>query len=263
MKKVIINADDFGLDELQNAAVLKGYQAGNLNYASLVVNTDGFCGAVENVISKCPHLNLGIHLNIVEGRALTNCPKLTDACGRFNRGYLYLLVNQFDKELLIQIENEFCAQIEAALNAGVKLTRIDSHVHVHSIFEIFNITCKLAKKYNIEYVRTQFEYPYLVFPKCLSFTFIVNLIKIAVLNLSTVLNRKTINKYKLKTNDSILGVGYTSMMDKQTVLEGIKHSKGSLVEIVIHPKLTDENAQNEEYLITQDGDLNAKRLNNM
>lgn len=263
-KTLILNADDLGLSQANNNAVLSGYQFGLLQHASLIVNTDGFEDAIQNVIQKCPNLNIGIHLNIFEGKALTNCPFLTDTNKNFNHEYLYFLINQFNKSILMQIENEFRAQIEKALQNNIEIKRIDSHVHIHSIPEIFKITCNLAKEYNIEYVRTQFEIPYLVFPQCLSLKFLINIIKICILNFCTLFNKKIINKYNLKTNDNIIGVGYTSMMNRNTIIDGVKAAKNGTIEAVIHPCLYNDNRTNsltQEYQITQDECLKAKFLN--
>lgn len=260
--KIVLNADDFGLSEHHNIAVLKGYTAGVLTSASLMVNSEEFQSAVNDVISNCSGLDIAIHLNIMEGKALTNCPLLTDKDGFFNKNYLYLI--QHNKNLKKQIEDEFRAQIEKALSCGVKIKRLDSHVHTHAIPELFKITCKLAKEYNIEYVRTQFEKPYLIFPECCSIKFLINLVKVMLLNFFTLINRKTLKEYNLKTNDYIIGVCYTGMMSSKTVLKGIKKYKNKSVEIVIHPSDNDKSSSlYKEFLITQDRDLKANLLNSI
>lgn len=254
-RKIVLNADDFGLTKYHNMAVLKGYNNGVLAQASLMVNTESFSEAVEDVMQNCARLNLGLHLNIMEGKALTDCYLLTDKNGFFNKNYLYLMLNQYNKKLKEQIEKEFRAQIEKALQHGIKIDRLDSHVHTHAIPELFKITCKLAKEYGIGYVRTQFEKPYFVFPDCINTKFPINLIKVALLDYFTLINRKTINEFNLKTNDNIIGVCYTGMMNRKTVLEGIKKNSGSLVEIVIHPCFYDDgriDSHTKEFLITQD-----------
>ncbi len=259
MTKFILNADDFGLSENHNMAVLEGYKTGILKSASLVVNGDAYFSAVRDVIPACNELEIAIHLNIIEGRALTKCPLLTDEKGVFNRGYLYFILMQFDKEFQTQVENEFRAQIARAIESGVKILRVDSHVHTHAIPQIFEIAAKLAREYNIEQIRTQCETPYFVFPDCFSLNFLVNLIKIALLSFFTAINVKTVKKYSLKTNDKILGVGYTGMMTSKTVscgAEKVKAGAGAGVcEVLIHPCAYNNDIQNshtKEFLITQD-----------
>jgi len=61
-KKFILNADDFGMSEAFNRAVLEGYSSGILKSASLVANGDAFNEAWKNVIPSCPNLGVGVHL---------------------------------------------------------------------------------------------------------------------------------------------------------------------------------------------------------
>lgn len=260
-KKVILNADDFGLTIHHNKAVLEGYQTGILTSASLCTNSDAFYDAVENVLSKCLNLRSGVHLNIMEGKALTNCRLLLDRNGYFNKGYLYLILNQHKKKLQEQIKQEFKAQIEMSLNHNIQIDHLDSHVHTHAIPQIFKIVCNLAKEYNIKYVRTQNEKPYLVYPEFLSYKFAVNLIKIGLLKYYTNQNKKIIKNLNLKTNDYTIGIGYTGMMNSDIVCKGLNKIKEGCVEAIIHPCKYDNSTKNshfKEFEITQDLILKEK-----
>ena len=171
-KFFILNADDFGLSFANNQAVLEGYTNGFLTSASLCANTEGYENAVHDIMPDCPNLSIGAHLNIMEGKSLTECPMLTDKKGNFNRGYLYLIQNSTNPELLDQIENEFRAQIDK-IKESTTIDHVDSHVHTHAIPEIFKITCRLAEEYNIDFIRTQFEELYFIprFEKHLNFKY--------------------------------------------------------------------------------------------
>ncbi len=148
--------------------------------------------------------------------------------------------NPKEKEFLEQVEKEFRAQIEEVRAKDIKITHLDSHVHVHSIPPIFEIVCKLAREYGINHIRTQFEQIYFV-PDIfvhLSKEYLLNLVKIGILDTFTLINRKTLKKYGLKTNDFLIGVGYTGMMSSLTVscgLAALKDVKDVTVEALIHP----------------------------
>lgn len=262
-KKFILNADDFGLDQYHNQAVLEGYINGFLTSASLITNTSSFDSAVNDILPDCANLSVGVHLNIVEGKSLTTCKIITDNCGNFNKGYLYFLINQNNQALLEEIEQEFRAQIEKAKNS-LQISHIDSHVHIHSVPAIFNLVCRLAKEYEIPYVRTQYEELYFVprFEKHFNFKYPVNLIKLFLLQNFTKINRQTVDKYGLKTNDFIIGVGYTGMMDNYTVEFGLRGiNEDSITEALIHPCKYDnhkKDSHTKEFAITQNKDLNAK-----
>ena len=241
-RKFILNADDFGMSQAFNRAVLEGYSEVLLKSASLTANGEAFEQAVTQVIPQCPDLGVGIHLNIIEGKALcTDLKTLTNEDGIFNQSYVKLLIKSYnpkETEFLSEVEREFRRQIEKVMSK-TPVSHSDSHVHVHSIPRIFNIVCRLAKEYGIKQVRTQFERPYLIpdLYKHLNKTFFINLIKVALLDTFTLFNEATIHKYGLNTNDYLIGVTYTSMMDALSVAYGVMaiNMDKVVVETLIHP----------------------------
>lgn len=268
VKKFILNADDFGLSKALNRAVLEGFQGGLLKSASLTANGEAFDEAINSVIPACPDLGIGIHLNVIEGKALCeDIDTLTDSNGNFNNSYVQLLLKAYnpkETEFLPQLEREFRRQIETIM-AKTPVTHIDSHVHVHSIPKIFNMVCRLAKEYGIKQVRTQFEKPYIIpdLQKHLTLKYPINLIKVALLNFFTIFNEAIIHKYGLQTNDYIVGVTYTSMMDALTVAYGVMAIKydNVTVEALIHPCRYEDGTINnhfDEFMLTKNKKLKDK-----
>ena len=262
-KNFILNADDFGMSDAFNSAVLEGNTKGILTSASICANGEAFDSAIKEILPQCPTLSLGVHLNIIEGKSLTKCPLLTDKNGEFNNGYISMILKSFDIEFLEQVEKEFRAQIEKVLNVA-KVDHIDSHVHTHAIPNIFKITAKLAKEYNIPYIRTQFEKPYItpVLKKHLNSKYPPNILKIILLNMFTILNKPVAKRYDLKFNDYLIGVGYTGMMDNKTIEYGLNAlKKDCLAECLIHPCKFDKPSEDShyfEYLATINEDLKEK-----
>lgn len=262
-KKFILNADDFGMSKAFNRAVLEGYHNGFLTSASLCANGKAFNAAVNEIIPECPNLGIGVHLNIMEGRSLTKAPSLTNKRGKFNNSYLKLILNSNNPKFLDQIEFEFRTQIETVMNY-TKVDHIDSHVHTHAIPNIFNITARLADEYKIPFIRTQYEEMYFVpsLKKHLNLKYPPNILKILLLNHFTKINKATLKKYNLKTNDYLIGVGYTGLMDDMTIEYGLKAiEEDCLVEALIHPchyAVSNKNQHYNEFLITQNKGLKDK-----
>lgn len=258
-KKFILNADDFGMTNAFNKAVLDGYNHGFLTSASICANGEAFESAVNEIIPECPNLGLGVHLNIIEGNSLQNNEQ-------FNKGYLKLMHLSNNPSFLKQVEKEFRLQIEKIL-AFKKADHLDSHVHVHAIPKIFELTCKLAKEYEINQVRTQYEKFYFVpdLMKHINIHYPPNILKILLLNHFTFhSNRKLIEHYGLQTNDYIIGVGYTGLMDDKTIYHGLNTiEEDATVEALIHPcnfmdPNTCKNQHHKEFMITQNMDLKDK-----
>jgi len=238
-KKIIITADDFGINKFSNDAIVELLSFGILKSTCLITNMDGFYDAIDK-IKMNNDIDIGLHLNVVEGKSLVFKTRsyLTNDFGEFSNSFLSLLIKSYDDRFLEQLEEEFCAQIERAIKNGVKISYINSHVHTHSIPNIFKLVLKLCKKYNIKAIRTQNEPFYCVknFKKHFKMSYFINIIKNILLNYFTYINKKTLKNTDVKTNDEFLGVLYTGNMDKNTILEGIKKIKNNS-EIILHPTL--------------------------
>jgi predicted glycoside hydrolase/deacetylase ChbG (UPF0249 family) len=254
----ILNADDFGMTKTRNQAIFEGHKKGFLKSASICVNGDEFEEAAREIVPQCPGLGVGVHLNIIEGKALRPGSYLTDGSGNFKPGFIRLLRCSGNKKFLQDVEDEMRAQIEKGL-ASIKFDHADSHVHTHGIPNIFKIAVKLAKEYGLKGIRTQYEKRYTVpgASENLSRAFLVNRVKVLLLNTFTLRNRSFLGG--LKTNSLILGVGYTAMMNAQTVEYGLRNAlklQGDLVvEALFHP---DSACQNGEYQIPFDRELETK-----
>ena len=268
-KKFILNADDFGMSHAHNTAVKEGFKEGVLKSTSLVANGEAFDEA-RKIWLSCPELGVGVHLNIIEGKSLTRkLEMLTDINGNFNKSYLELIINSYkpnNRLFMEELEQEFSAQIELVKNSGINITHIDSHVHTHAIPPIFELVCRLAKEYGIKQVRTQHENFYMI-PDVyihLKKTYLLNIIKVLLLNIFTKKNKQFSRINGLKTNDYLIGVGYTSMMNNLTVLYGLaslRKKENITVEVLIHPCRYDEGFIDNhfnEYCITKSKNLKEK-----
>ncbi len=153
---IIINADDFGFNSSVNKAIIESFNNELINSTTLLPNMPGFDEAVElahkhNIIAK-----IGIHLTLTEGQPVTSDMLIK---GYFNDRYncdlamfkrrLFFLAKK-RKEL---IYNEFAAQIMKVRNAGIQITHIDTHHHIHEVLSITRIILTLLKSYNIPSMR--------------------------------------------------------------------------------------------------------------
>jgi len=259
MKNLIFNSDDFGLNEEANLDIMEGYSKGILTSTCIAPNGEFYEHGLKEILPEIPNIGKGIHLNIVEGKSLTNPLLFTDKNGRFNKGFIWFLYNSNNKKLLSQIEQEFRAQIEKII-ADTEIDHINSHVHIHAIPSIFNLTLKLALEYKIKNIRVQYEKPYFVpkFNKILTPRYPVNLIKLELLNTLSITNKNTVlklnsNSKKININDYLIGVNFTGNMDRDTILAGLsslQNIENKTVEILVHPK----------YLTCDEYKLNYKEL---
>jgi len=151
MKRVIFNADDLGICEATNTAILRAHREGVLTSASLMANGAALTHAIETVIQPAPELGIGLHLCLTSGFCVgpaVEIPLLVDEQGRFKRGFgsLLKLVWGGGKEALRQIRRELGAQFEKLADAGVEIDHVNGHRHFHMIPPIFEIVAELAQE---------------------------------------------------------------------------------------------------------------------
>ena len=219
MKKFILNADNFGKNSDYNRGVLNGYNNGFVTSASISV---------------------GVHLDITQGKPLTDANLLIDNTGEFSSTFLSLIKAVNNDALLREIEAEFRAQIEK-VQTVCKITHIDSVEHIHVIPKLFNLVCKLADEYSIPYIRTYKEELYFVrgLKYLINPHFYINLLKFIVISHYDSLDKVILKSYpNLRTNNNIIGITYSKIFDKLTLEEGLKtldDEDDILVECFIHP----------------------------
>ena len=147
--ELIINADDFGMSRTVNQAIVDGYNNGILTSTCIMANMPAFEDAIRK-LNQIEGIGLGVHLNIIEYKTILKTleknSKLYDKEGRFNNGFIQMIIKSFDDDFMFEVEQEFRAQIETVLQYA-KPDHLDSHVHTHAIPRIFNLVCKLAKEY--------------------------------------------------------------------------------------------------------------------
>jgi len=266
-KKIIITADDFGISQKTNQAILKGFNDGLLTSTCIMANGEAFEHALQEILPDCPNIGLGIHLNIIEGKTVRPIHRdslLCDNQGNYDNGFVQLLARSTNKAFLNEVETDFRIQIEKIL-AKTTVCHLNSHVHTHAIPNIFQITCKLAEEYGIKYIRTQKEIPYFIpsLQKHLNLKYPINLIKLGLLNTFSKINKKTLKKYSVYSNDYFIGVTYTGYIDENAILYGIRAIKeeNSITEIILHPTVDINKKSNyQEFLSITNSNLKNEFL---
>ena len=154
VRLVIINADDFGFAPGVNRGIIEAHDAGTLSSASMMVNTPAFSEAVELAASRAAMLGIGLHLNLLTGRPLSEVPTLADP----RTGEFYPLAKLARRALTGRVEprdvrRECDAQLSALAAHGIRATHLDSHRHTHALPGILPAVLASALAAGIRYVR--------------------------------------------------------------------------------------------------------------
>lgn len=238
MLKKIFNADDFGISPGVNQAIAKAHKEGVLNSTSIMINLKYAPQAVE-LAGKMPDLNIGLHANLTNEMPVLSrhrIPLLVDERGKFAHGFvdLALLSVLHPRELKRQVKIEVKAQIEKALAAGIKLTHLDSHRHVHMIPGIFKAFLELQQEYKIPRLRFVNENPWLTIKSTKGYEWLKDggLVKNLVLVSCAMLNKLL---WKYKSDTYFYSIINTCKISRDK-LKDIKIPAGyQAVEVGIHP----------------------------
>src|SRR5207237_814650 len=80
-RRLIVNADDFGLSDGVNRAISEAHAAGTVSSASLLVNAPGFADAVRRA-RAAPALGVGLHFNLTMGAPVSPATAVPSLCDR-------------------------------------------------------------------------------------------------------------------------------------------------------------------------------------
>lgn len=156
--KVIVNADDFGMSESVNRAILQSFDLGIISTTTIMCNMPGFMEACELAHQNKIIDRIGIHLNITEGLPLTedikNFPKFYSS-GQMYKSFKGHFLNKEESRVVYK---EFQAQLNLCRKQGLIPTHADSHHHFHHFWGIGKVVKELAIANNILAVRLRFNW---------------------------------------------------------------------------------------------------------
>jgi len=235
-KKLIINADDYGLCREVNRAVemlaLDSAADGVPRLGGVSVLASGECWEqAADFLGSHPWLSAGAHLNAVEGRPVSTAPEIGILLGNDGcfAGLKTLLPRWLMSPLAVPraVEIEWRAQVERLLRAGVKLFHADSHQHLHAFPPAYRIAVRLCREYHIPALRRPVErhqYP-------------ERRASLIALRASWTLARAGAGTATLRHNDHFLGFTRAGAYERGALAEDIRRLSEGLTEIALHPSI--------------------------
>ena len=152
MKRLIVNADDFGYTRDVNEGIVEAHRNGILTAATLMASGSEFQHAVL-LAKDYPTLDIGIHLTLTGERALSRPGKALPATPRA------LALELFFGGLNVARELEL--QVNRVLDAGLHPTHLDTHKHAHLLPQVAEVVGELSARYRIPWVRRPLAKPIL------------------------------------------------------------------------------------------------------
>ena len=138
MRRLVVNADDFGRSSSINHAVARAHREGILTTASLMVEEPAFTEAVA-LAKENPRLGVGLHLS------LSSCP--------VSAGFRFF----FKRSLRPQLKAQIRGQLDKFIATGLTLDHVNSHHHLHMHPTVIGILLECLRDLNITRVRLTWE----------------------------------------------------------------------------------------------------------
>ena len=245
MKRLIVNADDFGFTRGTNEAIARAFKEGILTSSTLMANGEAFAHAVQ-LAKANPGLGVGCHLAAVGGKVVSpEAGSLADKDGLLPKTLTDLVIKLTKGVVKPQdLDREFAAQVERLIGAGIKPTHLDTHKHAAVHPAVTKALARLALAFAIPAVRSPFERfgnwqsvapvrakrRRYVKQRALSFATLPSAIQF----------NRVMQKYHLRTPDYFCGVALTGLLDSQALCRLIRALREGVTELMCHPALYDQ-----------------------
>jgi hopanoid biosynthesis associated protein HpnK len=160
VRRLIINADDFGLTPGVNRGIAEAHSHGVVTSSTLMASGMAFDDALQLAQSN-PRLGIGCHAVLVDGRPLLSPHEVSSLIGgtgdlfrqNLSRFALRAIAGRLDAE---QIEAEVTAQIRKLQSAGVAVSHLDTHKHVHIFPQVLRPLLRAAQACGVRAIRNPF-----------------------------------------------------------------------------------------------------------
>ncbi|HXG91976.1 MAG TPA: ChbG/HpnK family deacetylase [Blastocatellia bacterium] len=268
MKRLIVNADDFGLTHGVNAGIIRAFKDGILTSATLMANGDAFDDAVELARAN-PELGVGCHLAAVGGRpvsAANEINSLVSDDGRLPATLSELMIKIARGKVQIKdIEREFASQVERAIRAGITPTHLDTHKHTHTHPRVMKAVAKVAREFNIKCVRNPFESVFAaaaVGPaaRARRKVYLKQCAMSAAIAPRAARFKRMAREHGLIAPDHFRGVRLTGLLDSEAVCNIIRSLSEGVTELMCHPGVYDDALERERTRLKQERERELEAL---
>jgi len=158
VRRLIVNADDFGYTSGVNRAILEAHSRGVVTSATLMANGPAFAEAVQ-LAGTVPKLSIGCHVVLTDGEPVLGAerlPSLTSG-SHFRDGMIAFaaraIAGRIDGD---EIAAEASAQIRKIQSAGIAVSHLDTHKHTHLFPKILRPLLRAAADCGVRAVRNPF-----------------------------------------------------------------------------------------------------------
>jgi len=239
LRRLIVNADDFGRSAAVNQAVIRAHREGILTSASLMVNEPA-CAEAVALARENPQLGVGLHLTLLCGRSALppgRIPGLVNEAGEFTRnpagaGFRYF----FRRGLQAQLRQEIHAQFQKFRATRLALDHVNGHLHLHLHPTIFRLLMADAAQLGIERLRLTRD-PFRLNLRLASGRLLYRALHVAIFHWLAGRARPVLRKRGLRHTNAVFGLLQNARVDEDYVSRLLANLPPGDSELYSHPSL--------------------------
>ena len=244
VRRLIINADDFGLTAGVNQAVQDCHRAGLVTSTTLMANSNAFSDAVS-IAKSLPSLRVGCHVVLIDGMPLLPARDVYSLLSHginFRNSFSAFATAAMRGRLVPeQITAEAAEQMRKIQGEGLELTHFDAHKHAHMFPQVLRPLLQAAGECGVRALRNPF-----VPVKAVAYAHLVRRPKlwmryseVKTLRCFAAAFRSEVDAAGLRTTDGTFGIISTGALDQQLFNAIIGSIPEGTWEFVCHPGYND------------------------
>ena len=263
MRRLIVNADDFGLTGGVNRAIVTGHRSGVISSATVMANARAYDDAVA-LAKAAPGLKTGCHVVLIDGEPVTeDLPTLTQGTPHFRSSLKQFAVAAVRGRIAAEeIRREAEAQIRRIQRAGLTLTHVDSHKHTHMFPHVLRPVMRAARACGIRAIRNPFE-PMRSWPRGMVLgTPALWLRSAGVMTFQVFASefRRALKEEGMVSCDGTVGIAVTGKLDQKMLSRILKALPEGTWELVCHPGYSDDDLRAAGTRLTQSREIELASL---
>ncbi len=247
MRRLIINADDFGFTSGVNRAIIKAHTDGVVTSTTLMANGPAFSEA-KDLAKKDSNLSVGCHVVLIDGEPLLEAatiPSLTRS-NRFRDGLKGFAARAITGRATAgEVTAEATAQINKLQAAGICVSHFDTHKHTHIFPKILQPLLIAAAECGVRAVRNPFgpRFPLQSSRLLTRPNLWTRYAEVRILRSFAGKFREAVERDGFVTPDGTLGIEVTGSLDESLFVAIADSIPEGTWEFVCHPGYNDADLQ--------------------
>jgi hopanoid biosynthesis associated protein HpnK len=243
LRRLIINADDFGFTSGVNRGIVESHVRGIVTSSTLMANGPAFAEAAE-MAKASPGLSVGCHVVLIDGKPVLDASvisTITDS-RRFRDGLKTFAARALAGRVNArQVESEATAQIQKIQSAGIAVSHVDTHKHTHILPQVLRPLLRAARDCGVRALRNPFgpRFPLRSSQLLARPSLWTRVAEVRVLSRLAGQFRRAVDREGFVTPDGTLGIEVTGTLD-ETLFQAIAQNiPDGTWEFVCHPGYND------------------------